>query len=323
MIKVLYLGDPHCRIGNLEESEALLEFVLSSAQVNKVDRIVILGDTQHTHTMIRMEVEHFWLKWFKKLSSEFQTTILVGNHDQNASYAGTKHSLEVFKEIQIDNLTIVDSPFRHGVFAYMPYIHHQDEFVAAANKLSEEGAKVLVCHQTFAGSKYDNGFYAPDGFNPDNLNFDKIISGHVHSRQTFGKVIYPGTATWQTVSDANQEKGLWLFDHNDDGSILKEEHIDTSKVVEPIYEITWKQGDPKPEIPHGRVTVELVGSSTWINQEKVQFKGKTGFKAKFTDKAQFKTRKSGISLQDFINNSFESTFSKEELLEAMKEYELV
>jgi predicted phosphodiesterase len=320
----LYVGDPHVKVSNLEESEALLQFVLKSAVDNKVDRIVLLGDLLHTHAVIRLEVLLFWKKWLIKLSSlEISIVALVGNHDQTGDYGSSAHALEVFKDLQVKNLTIVDQPYLVGTMAFLPYIHHEEKFLEAANALAAHGAKTLVCHQTFSGSKFDNGMYAPDGFDPDKLNFELIISGHIHSQQRFGKVIYPGTATWQTTSDANKEKGLWLVDHAEDGSIVSDRYLDTSTVVQPIYEISWKQGDEKPEIPTGRVSIELIGTSNWINQEKTQFKGKISFKSKITDKAQARVRQSGTSLADFTTSIFVTTFSKEELLAAMKEYELV
>jgi metallophosphoesterase superfamily enzyme len=48
MTKVLYVGDPHAQISNLDESERLLNFVQESANKHEVDSIVILGDLYHT-----------------------------------------------------------------------------------------------------------------------------------------------------------------------------------------------------------------------------------------------------------------------------------
>jgi hypothetical protein len=53
-------------------------------------------------------------------------------------------------------------------------------------------------------------------------------------------------------------KGLWLVNHNDEtGLIESEEFIDTSSVCSPIYSITYKEGDPEPTIPVGRISLEL------------------------------------------------------------------
>jgi DNA repair exonuclease SbcCD nuclease subunit len=318
----LYVGDPHVKVSNLAESADLLKFVRESAVRHNVERIVILGDLFHTHAVIRLEVLEFWRNELFSLTLACpEVIVLIGNHDQSGDYQSASHALGLFKELKNPKLTIVDSPMRFGVMAYVPYIHDQATFTAAANKLADEGAKTLVCHQTFSGGKYDNGMYAPDGFETETLNYNLLISGHIHSRQSFGKVIYPGTATWQTTSDANKDKGLWLVNHHESGEIANHEFLDTSKVVQPIYEIQWREGTEQPIIPEGRVTLELIGSSAWVTQQKLSFKGKISLKSKITDKAENRVRKSAQSLGLYLND-FKALVSKEELLEAMKEFGL-
>lgn len=322
MSKHLYVGDPHVRVSNLAESEKLMQFVLSSAEESKVDRIVLLGDLTHNHSVLRVEVLEFWQKWLAELGSKFDTVVLVGNHDQTGDYNSKSNSLSIYKLLNLSKLTIVDEPTQLGVFAYVPYIHVEAEFVAAANALANAGAKRLICHQTFQGAKYESGIFAPDGFDQETLNYNWIDSGHLHSRSSFGKVTYPGTATWQSNSDANSEKGLWLVDFDQNAQIVKQEYLDTSKVVEPIYSITWREGEAQPQIPQGRVTVELIGTSAWINQQKPIFKGKTAFKSKITDKAQARQRKGSQSMAEFLKD-FKSPIDQESLLEMMKEFEIV
>ena len=53
----------------------------------------------------------------------------------------------------------------------------------------------------------------PDvGVDADTVSADIIISGHIHVKQEFGKVIYPGTPYAQSVNDIGQHKGVLLFD---------------------------------------------------------------------------------------------------------------
>jgi DNA repair exonuclease SbcCD nuclease subunit len=319
----LYVGDPHVKVSNLAESESLLKFVRESAVQYNVDRIVILGDLFHTHSLVRLEVLEFWRAQLFALSlTSKEVIVLCGNHDQTGDYGSKTNALSIFKDLKLPNLTIVDSPMRFGAIAYAPYIHHQEEFLREVNALANEGAKTLVCHQTFSGAKYDNGMFAPDGFDPENVNYTLIISGHIHSSSRFGKVIYPGTATWQTASDANKDKGIWLVEHDDAGAIVFEQVLDTSKIVQPIYSISWKEGDDQPTIPEGRITLELIGTSAWINQQKPNFKGKISLKTKITDKSENRVRKQTASITEFLS-SFKSPVSTEDLLNAMKEFVLV
>lgn len=325
MIKILRLGDPHVRPSNIDESDKLLQFVVDTALEYKIDRIEILGDLFHTHAVLRLEVLEFWTHWLDTLNDLCPVYVLVGNHDQSGDYNSNSNALSVFSKLRKKNIHIVETANVDGFgIGYMAYVHNKERFIELALGLKDLGVKTLVCHQTFAGSKYENGFFAPDGINPDELPFETIISGHIHAMQRFGKVIYPGTARWDSVSDANQTKGIWIFEHDDDGRILKETLLPTDKVCTPILSFTWHEGQEEPIIPeNSRSAIELVGSSDWISKQKIKFKSKVAIKTKITDKTRSEHRKTGGNLEDFMRNMFVSNMNKEHLIEYAKELGLV
>lgn len=329
MIKILRVGDPHVKVTNIEESHRLMRFVQEKALEYGVDRIELLGDQFHSHSIVRLEVQDFWNHWLNELGGKFHLVALVGNHDQSGDYHSKLNALAVFHREQKSSMKIVDSPCVIGPFGYVPHVHGNDTFIEMANSLKSQGAKVLICHQTLNGSTYDNGMYAPDGADPELLDYQVIISGHIHTRQQYltdegQNVIYPGTARWDTLSDANKQKGIWLYTHDDDGNILGEEMISTDGVCEPIISIEWKEGDEQPVIREGsRTTVELIGTSNWITKQKNSLKGKVGIKSRITDKNRPKTRKNGLNLHDFVQNQFETNIDKNSLLLYAKELGIV
>jgi DNA repair exonuclease SbcCD nuclease subunit len=330
-MKILRVGDPHVKVTNIDESDRLMDFVGDVAREHKVDRIEILGDLFHTHSVLRLEVLEFWNAWLDTLSESQELVVLVGNHDQSGDYNSHSNALSIFNRLKKTNLHIVEYPKTLGVFGYVPYIHEPAKFIEQCNSLvSDHGARVIVSHNTYQGSKYENGFYAPDGVNPESINCGILISGHIHSRQSFRTgigqiVIYPGTARWDTASDANQPKGIWLYEHDDaTGEILKEQYIDTSKVCSPIVSVTVNEGGELPAIVEGvRLSVELVGSSDWVTKQKNILKGKASIKTKITDKAKFEHRKSGNSLMEFIDKHYVTSIDKARLLNYMKELQIV
>lgn len=325
-MRILRVGDPHIRPNNIEESNKLMAFVISEAIKNKVDSIEILGDLFHTHAVIRLEVLEFWQYWFRQLS-QFPVFVLVGNHDMDGDYGSKSHALSVFKKEQGESPEIIDKAQQIGIFAYMPYYHDAEDFKRDAAKLASQGAKTLICHQTFAGSQYDNGFYAPNGINPDDIPFETIISGHIHKEQIIagGKVDYPGTAKWDTVSDANERKGIWIYDHDDTtGKVLKREMISTNNVVTPIVSITWNEGSPEPVLMSGAKTnIELVGSSDWISKKKDLLKGKASISSKITDKERPANRKSTNTFDNFLLNVYHTEMDRNDLLTYAKEIGVV
>lgn len=326
MIRILRVGDPHIRPNNIEEANKLMFFIKEVILKAKIDRLEILGDLFHTHAIIRVEVLQFWNEWIQVFSSIVETVIIVGNHDQSGDYHSGDHSLKVFKNYMsmFPRLKIVDVPVMYGKYAYMPYIHNNEEFIKQANSLHNAGATILVCHATFDGSTFENGTYAPGGIDPSLLLFDKVISGHIHKEQEFGKIDYPGTPKWDTDSDANEKKGIWYYEHDDDGKVITRRMISTEHVCRPIISIKWKEGDKKPEFPdNARVSIELIGTSTWISKQKNALKGKASVKSTNTDRKNQTTRSAGKSLEDFILNIYPSKINGQILLDYAKEINIV
>lgn len=330
-MRILRIGDPHIRLNNLEESEKLLHFINDKILELCPDRVEILGDLFHTHSIVRLEVLDFWENWIDVLTAHEDKDfyILRGNHDMSGSEESSISALLAFKHIKKPNLRIIEHPKTNGIYGYISYYSDNEKFIQIANSLAEEGAKVLVCHQTFQGSQYENGFYAPDGIDASRINIPLIISGHIHKHQILVSsnqtIIYPGTPKWDNASDANEDKGIWLYEHDDiTGAILDSKLISTAGPCTPIIELTWQEGDKMPEIdPSFKNTIELVGSSKWIDKVKNDIKGKVALKVKITDRISKENRKVENTFINFVKHNFETNENKEKLIKYMKELNLV
>lgn len=309
-MKILRCGDPHIKPNNLKESEALMKFVVSKAEELKVDRLEILGDLFDTHSIVRLEVLEFWHRWFAGFSAQsFKTVVLVGNHDMSGDYLNSYSALHPFIVRENGVFKIVHKPYLDGVYAYLPYIHDNDKFVEEANKLADQGAKVLVSHPNFEGAVYDNGAGILNGVRPDLLssNYVHLIGGHIHTELELGRVWYTGNPRWMTKSCANKMKGIWLCNHNDiTGQIESKEFISTESVCTPIVSLIWKEGEDRPEISNNcNTNIELIGSSDWVTKQKLDLKG-VSISSKLTDTKKSKVRKSGKSLHEFLSNHYQA-----------------
>lgn len=325
---ILRVGDPHVKVGNLTESKSLVDFIAKTAIECKADRIEILGDLFHTHAILRLEVMDFWVWALEKLAKICEVVVLVGNHDQSGDYNSDNSALSVFALMGWKNLVIIEKPTALGEIGYVPYTHDPAKFIDSALSLSKSGCKVLVCHQTIQGSKYESGMYAPDGIptGPWSEAFTHVISGHIHSEQTFANVIYPGTARWDTTADANSRKGIWIYDHgNVRGRIEQASFISTEEVCSPIRRISFAEGDTvAADWPsNARVAVELVGTSAWCALHKEALKGKCSISTKITDRQRAIVRKTGNNLEQFLKNMFVSTMDRDSLLKVAREMGIV
>lgn len=232
-MKLLLVGDPHVTVEELEDSQNLLDGVLKLVETSKPDAVVFLGDQHHNHAVVRVEVTDFWLRNLKRF--DVNVIMLVGNHDRPNDASSNVHALQPYT--YLPNVTVVDKPTIIDGIAYMPYIHGKEDFQRSAFELSSK-AKILICHQTFDGSKYENGFYAPDGVDPAMTGFETVYSGHIHTTQTVlgpsTKIIYIGSPRWRTVSDANDHKAVAMVDTVNETCLL----TDTENWCSPISKTT-------------------------------------------------------------------------------------
>lgn len=203
-MRILWVGDPHLHMGNLEVSKQFLSKLETITNEQKPDFVLLAGDLFHTHSIVRAEILNLWINYLEV--AKFPHIALVGNHDQVAP-GSSVHALVALKKYA----KVVDGPYKMGKMFFVPYVHTAQEF---AEMLGQAGdARVLFCHQTFDGAQYENGFYAPDGF-PLTLvsGFDRVISGHIHKRQGVGGVFYPGTPFQHSFNDAGEKKAIYLLE---------------------------------------------------------------------------------------------------------------
>ena len=323
-MKIMFMGDPHAQISNLTEMNKLVDFTIEKCAEAQVDALVVSGDLFHTHSVIRMEVQNFWISAIDKMSKSpiKKIYLLVGNHDQigDKQRESQMSALDIFSNFA-KNVIVIKDKLVDGELGFIAYTSDNNKFLADAKALFEYGAKRLFCHQTFDGSKFDNGFYAPHGIDPQSLSvFTEVVSGHIHTSQTVGaNVFYPGTPKWDSLSDANQDKGIWLSEAPN-----KWEIIPTDSVCTKIVKITVLESDEDKEISidskHSTI-VELVGNSSWINKKSKSLRNKCRVVARPTDAID--RRSSGevsgkMSLNDYLDK--DSTIYDKSYKEKISKY---
>lgn len=302
----IFIGDPHAKLSNLENIEKILK--LAVEKKDDSEALVLLGDLTDTHAMIRSEVLAFWGEQIKRLSSEFSKIIIIpGNHDQVGS-AQKEHinSLWPLKTIA-DNITVVGNSFTYKKVGFFPYTASAEILEKRVKDAAVVGdIKTMVVHQTFDGAKYDNGMFAPDGFSLEPYKHLDIISGHIHSQSEFANVWYPGTAIWESASDANKEKGIWKIDF-EDGKRAKTVFYSTGDVVPKMALVVVNEGEELPSFSQNtKYVVHLIGTSSWIKKNKktlenLKHKVKTTYTDSSIKKAERKALKSS-NIGHFIEN---------------------
>ena len=322
-MKLLLIGDPHLKISRLELSKSFLSWIDGVILDKKPDMIINLGDTFDTHAVVRSEILCEYVDHVKR-NNHIPYMYIVGNHDMFRPNNSKYHVLKSFKGI-INNFTIIDERTDIDDITYVPYIHDFENF-------PKHTKKVCVAHQTFVGADY--GYYRPDvGVDADKISAEIIISGHIHKRQTFGKVVYPGTPFSHDLNDINQEKGVMLFDTDTYQSefiyspfprwrgikicmssveSVDELHVNIENSINDVDNWIIDVTGPRAEIMH------YLDSKRWLNLQK---KHSVRVRPTYTDTNRVERKKiSAISMSDivceYIDNIYDGVLDKSVLKDA-------
>lgn len=209
MSKCLIIGDPHLKASSMSLAKDFLSWIERLVAEQKPDFVVNLGDTFHTHNVIRSEVMALVTDHVASMVSMTTYIVLVGNHDMAHHKAPEVHAWLPFVD-KFTQLKIVDKPLSTNGISFLPYIDDVSTCQDKLNNLSKS-SKTIFCHQTFRGANFGfleakDGVVAPEGYE------GLIVSGHIHKGQKMGRVWYPGTPFAQEASDADQAKGVYLLD---------------------------------------------------------------------------------------------------------------
>jgi DNA repair exonuclease SbcCD nuclease subunit len=207
--KTLFIGDLHVQLNNLEDTKDLFKFIAAWADL--VDRVVFLGDIFHTHSVLRQEVIAAVKEGFYEIYEKNKNIqVVVGNHDLVGPKSTNMNACSL--TLNHDIVQVIDEPQSDSLFLMVPYVPDHEEFVKICNDTTHpDKPKVLVCHGTFEGAVYENGFPCPDGVDRSRIPFDEIISGHIHMRAEFNGITYVGTPRAISASEANQPKFLMIY----------------------------------------------------------------------------------------------------------------
>lgn len=254
--KFIWVGDPHCKKNNIDESIRLVTWITAKAKEYGLP-IVYAGDQYDDFGIAKIECVNFWNWAFQQ---DTGSVSIVGNHDQNSD-----GSLN-FMAVHAEHTKVIQSLTKIGQVALMPFYRKNEKFEEDLKALTD--SRFVLCHQEINGCQFETGFYAPHGANLASIpeSVQMLISGHIHREQSFDRVWYPGTPRHLTRSDIGHEKGIWVIDLT--GQKMTKEFIPTPKEVsEPFIKVevtTEKQ--LKQVLNSSRVYVDLKGTDEFLKK---------------------------------------------------------
>ncbi|NDB57979.1 hypothetical protein EB001_05990 [bacterium] len=144
-----------------------------------------------------------------------QLITLLGNHD-----IFWKESLEVNAQSLIlgeyDNITLIDKPTRmhedNASIDLIPWICKENE-VDVFSFIDNSKSDLCLGHFEIAGFPMYRGMHAEEGLSHDMFaKYERVWSGHYHTRSKAENIEYVGTPYEMTWQDAGDPKGFSVFD---------------------------------------------------------------------------------------------------------------
>lgn len=192
--KILFIGDPHFKIKNVEYIPLFTVKVVNIIESTKLDFVVVAGDLLDNHDRVDVEPLNLALTFIDSIRKHVKTFVVVGNHDykNNQQFLSDHHWMNALK--MWSNVTIVDTVVEYNNFLFVPYVPPGRFIEAIKTKFNwPTKFKAIFAHQEFYGCKM--GPIESKHGDKWNIEWPMVISGHIHDKQwPQQNIYYPGSA---------------------------------------------------------------------------------------------------------------------------------
>lgn len=230
MTKIAILTDTH--FGARKSAEYLhnhfekfySEVFFPTLEKHGVKTILHLGDAFDS----RKSIEYNSLKWTKRVifdpMKNYDVHMVVGNHDCYFKSTNDTNSPALLLQ-DYENVKTYSDPTEIKVngekILMLPWIC-EDNVNKTKKMITNTTAKYAMGHlelngfEAYCGHKFENSkeLVSPNTFK----KFDKVLSGHFHTRSNDGQIFYIGNPYEIYWNDVNDPRGFVLFD-TDNGEI--------------------------------------------------------------------------------------------------------
>ena len=188
-----------------------------SLEKYQVDTVIHMGDIFDSRKSIDLKS----LEWSKKVVFEplkkYNVYAIVGNHEcyyKDTNYVNSPElllraypNIKLYSkatEIEIDKLKIL----------MLPWINSEN-FDETKELIDGCESKVAMGHLEINGFRATRGHMMENGMDTSVFDkFDRVYSGHFHTRSTDGKIYYLGNPYEMYWNDVNDTRGFHIFDTN-------------------------------------------------------------------------------------------------------------
>lgn len=184
---------------------------------NDIKTVIDLGDTFDNRNFLDpAAIEWAKVNYYDRLKQlNIQHHVVVGNHTSKLKNTNKISSVDLILR-EYDNITVYKDPTEviiNGLkILFLPWINKDNE-LETLQKIHDTDATVAMGHLELNGFSPYVGHVMEDGRDPNVLHkFEKVFSGHYHTRSDNGKIFYIGNPYELYFNDVGDRRGFAIFD---------------------------------------------------------------------------------------------------------------
>lgn len=223
--KIWFISDLHfgIRSNSLEWLQIQKDYFnnwlipLLKKEMQKDDILFVLGDVFDNRQSLNLLVLNTVLEIFEEIAKIIPIHIILGNHDTFRKNSNDINSVKILQ--YINNVIVYQEPktlviTKNNIsktLLIMPWRSSIEEELKTFEQYNN--CNYLFCHTDIQGLKYNKTRLVESGSDKNIYNyFQKVFSGHIHYRQIVDNIVMIGCPIPLTRSDANNQKGIYVFD---------------------------------------------------------------------------------------------------------------
>ncbi len=211
---------------------------------NKITTVVDMGDTFDNRRNIDLwSLEWAKEKYFNRLRDlGIKVHTIVGNHTAYYKDTNNINSVDLLLG-EYENVVVYSEPTEIKLgklkVLMLPWINSEN-YDNSKKLIKDTSAKVVMGHLELNGFRATRGHMMEDGMGIDIFDkFEKVYSGHFHTRSNDGKIYYLGNPYEMFWNDVNDTRGFHIFD------TTTKEHIPVDNPHRLFYNIYYEDTNYK------------------------------------------------------------------------------
>jgi len=182
---------------------------------NKIDTIIHMGDVFDS----RKSIDYQSLEWSKRVVFEplknYKVHAITGNHDCYFKDTNQVNSPELLLK-DYPNIKTYSSPKTVKIgglsILMLPWINSEN-YSTSCDLIKKSKSKIVMGHLELNGFRATRGHMMETGMDVNIFDkFEKVFSGHFHTRSNNGKIFYLGNPYEMFWNDVNDPRGFTIFD---------------------------------------------------------------------------------------------------------------